>query len=380
MKIKKNFSGSEKMFESHFKKSLKNFTIVAAFMLTIIFSAGSAFAKTDTLRICSKNSEAFLYINVSALKNFLDTNKSLSALKKPVEKIKELTSVDVLKEINSFVATLNGLSNLAYAKNPDGVFIFEGYFRTAEIEKKLTAGGIKPEVFSGVNLFKIDEDVFLAVPSEKFLLYGNSSEVRTVIDLISAKNSESLDADEFFKNEVNSPENKNANVMMCIKIPKVISAMANSVAKVNSDQAMFSNLKGLSFSASGSSMNFKYKYETKNDAAKSVDAAKDFMEKGFSQLASGSQKLKEADIDKTKVNAGRLNFVKSGIKLLLKLRTAMKIEARDSDLFLRFDLASANAEMLEFLNATTDSFLAAVSGKTADKPADPKQPAAGSAN
>ncbi len=364
------------MFRSSFKKLLKNLTIIVICLLTVIFSSGSSFAKTDAFRICSKNSEAFLYINVSALKNFLAANKTLSALQKPAEKIKELTSVDVLKEIDSFVTTLNGLSNLAFAKNPDGVFIFEGYFRAAEIEKKLTAGGIKPEVFGGLNLFKIDEDVFLTVASEKFLLYGNSAEVKAVISQISSKNTESIETDEFFKNEITSAENKNATVMMCIKIPKAIAAMANSAAKVNSDQAMFANLKGLSFSASGSSMTFKYKYETKEDAARSVDAAKEFMEKGFSQLAANSKKLGEADIDKTKVDAGRLNFVKSGIKLFLKLRTAMKIEASASDLFLRFDLASANAEMLEFLNAMSNSFMTAVSGKTADKPADPKQPSA----
>ncbi|HNY11809.1 MAG TPA: hypothetical protein PKK26_09495 [Candidatus Wallbacteria bacterium] len=368
------------MFRPPFKKSLKNFTVIIACLLTVIFSAGSAYAKIDTFRICSKNSEAFLYINVSAFKNFLEANKTLSALKKPAEKIKELTSVDVFKEINSFVATLNGLSNLIYAKNPDGAFIFEGYFRAGEIEKKLTAAGIKSETFSGVNIFKIDEDVFLAVASEKFLLYGNSAEIKSAISLISAKTSDSLETDEFFKSEIDSPENKTANVMICIKIPKAISAMANSVAKVNSDQAMFSNLKSFSFSASGSSMTLKYKYETKEDAAKSVDSAKDFMEKGFSQLAENSKKLNEADLDKTKVNAGRLNFVKSGIRLFLKLRTTMKIEANDKDLFLRFNLTSVNAEMLEFLNAMADSFLSAVSGKTSAKPADAKQPAAGSAN
>jgi len=341
--------------------------LMAAFIFSALF-AGPLQAAPDAFRVCPKGSEAIIYLNVKALTKFLQSEGLSSGMNVTADRIKTLTTVDILKDVSGFATVLNGMVNYKSNKNPDGAFIFEGYFRTSEIEKKLMAQKIKFEEFQKTKLFTTDDDIVLCAPSEKYLLYGNSAQVKKILALLSTKGDDVL-KDEFFAAELALPEFSDQNFIASVKLPDELVKAANVLAKASPDQALFENVRCFSVAAGKGIFVMKYKYASNADAAGAVKKATDFFENGFTQLAANNKKLGESEIDKTKVTMERVSFVRSGLKLLLKMRPSMKIEAKGDSLFIRFSVEQLEKDISGFFAALHTAFIAPI-GNRALSPAD----------
>ncbi len=339
------------------------------FYLLAAFNLSGAHAAPDSFKLCPANSEALMYFDIKTFRAFAEKNNIASQFKDQIEKIKNLASIDILKDINSFTAVLTNIANYKAGKNPEGAFIFEGYFKISEIESKMTAGGLKSETLENIKMFKLDEDVYLAMPSEKFLVYGNLSEIKSINSLIAAKEKNNVENDEFFKREINAAEVNGKNFALTVKLPAALSDLATSIAKINKEQAVFSGLEGFVAAASGSDLLFKYIYKTKDDAARGAVSAKEFMDNGFKQISYNAKRMTEGVIDKAKVASERFNFIKSGLVLMLKLQQTMKIEQKEKSVFISFELAKAEKETGDFVNSIFEAFIATLVKSDAKTPA-----------
>ncbi len=328
-----------------------------AFILVVLFYIPQANAAPDSFKLCPAGSKAVLYADIKAFSGFVQKNKMAADFKNQIEKIKKLSSVDILKDINSFTAVLADIASYRSGKNPAGVFIFEGYFRSGEIGKKLSEAGIKLEMVESQKLFKLDEDVYLSIPSDKFLIYGNLSEIKIVNSLISSKEKNNIESDSFFNAQLSAPESKDRTLMLIVKLPEALSKFATAMAKTNKEQAVFSELEGFYAAASERDILFKYVYLTKDAAGRGEASAKEFMEKGFSQIAYNARRLTESIPDKTKVAVERFNFVKNGLLLMLKLKESMAIERNEKSVYIKFGLDKSEKETGDFIRSLFDAFV-----------------------
>ena len=329
-------------------------------LIVIFFSSLSANAFPDAFKICPENSEAIIYLDVRAFREYTVKSGIAEGFKNQITKIKELSTIDLLKDINFFTAILTNISNYRLSKNPEGAFIFEGYFRISDIEAKLNAAGLKSEQLENIKMIKLDANVYLALLSEKFIMYGNLSEIKAISALISAKEKASAEKNLFFNAEINAPDIADKKFMALVKLPKILSDLASAIAKLNKEQAVFAGLDGFVMAVSGSEFFFKYIYQTKDDAAKGAVAAKEFMENGFNQIASNAKKLTGSQLDATKVKIERVNFIKNGLALILKIRETMKIEQKEKGVFIKFDLGKAGKEAEEMSRSLADAFIASL--------------------
>jgi len=345
--------------------------LIIIFCLTALFGVSNIHAAPDSFKLCPQNCEAVLNLDIKALKGFIEKNNIAGQFKDQVDKIKSLSSVDIFKDINSFTAILADIASYKAGKNPQGAFLFEGYFRSGEIEKKLSQAGLKIETIESVKMFKLDEDVYLALPSDKFLIYGNLSEIKAIGSLIASKEKNNIEKDAFFQKEINMAELTGKYFTLTVKLPKVLSDLATSIAKINKEQAIFSNLDGFVAAASGSDLFFKYIYQNKESAGRGVLSAKEFMENGFSQIAYNAKKITEGGIDKTKVAVERFNFVKNGLLLMLKLKETMAIEQKDNSVYISFNLAKAEKETGDFVNSLFAAFISLLVKEDVKTPAAP---------
>lgn len=332
--------------------------LLIVFYFMAISGVSYVSAAPDSFKLCPAGCDAVMYFDVKTLSGFIAKNNMAAQFKDQVEKIKAAASVDIFKDINSFTAVLTNIANYKMGKNPEGAFLFEGYFRSEEIAKKLTEAGLKFETIENSKMFKLDEDVYLAMPSEKYLVYGNLSEIKAICSLIAAKEKNNIETDEFFKKEINMADIAGRNFTLTVKLPKVLSDLATSIAKINKDQAVFSNLEGFVAAASGTDLFFKYMYLSKEDADKGALSAKEFMENGFKQISSNAKKMTEGAADTTKVAVERFNFVKSGLVLMLKLQQTMKIEQKEKSVYINFSLAQAEKETGDFIHSLFETFIA----------------------
>ncbi|MEZ7892430.1 MAG: hypothetical protein QMC67_11835 [Candidatus Wallbacteria bacterium] len=340
----------------------QNFKILITAVLIALFCAGQAFALPESIKIINKNADAVITLNFGEIYKYLKENKIEGPVETQASKIKNLMAIDILNEIKNFTIVMTDISNYKLGKNPSGAFIFEGNFKQADIERKMVSGGTKFEEYAGSKLYKLGEDLVLTVPSAGFLIYGNTREVKAMLEallLISNKKevTDSISKDEYYNNEINQKEFADMKIYGFIKIPEPISQLANKLAKFNSDQAMFENLKGVSFAGGKNTFLIKYNYTSKQAASDSIKKAAAFMETGFSQLAGNSKKINETEPTAVKVNADRLNFAKAGIDLLLKMRPDMKIEAIEDALFIKFDLSKVTKETAVFTNSILTAFI-----------------------
>lgn len=340
-----------------FKSFLKKIT--AVFAAAAIYAAaihGSAIAAPDAFRACPKESEAAIYLNLKAVNKFLETAGIAAELAPTAAKVKALTTVDITKDVSGFATVLNGIANYRIGKNPDGAFVFEGYFRAAEIEKKLASQNLKSTEFLNKKLYAIDEDVVLAIPGEKYLLYGNTAQVKKIIQMLSGRG-EDVSKDDFFGRELALPELTGRNFIAVAKLPDELTKAANVLARANPEQSLFENVKGFSMAAGNGVFVMKYKYASAADASAAAGRAKAFFENGFAQLSSNYKKLNESEIDKTKVSAARVSFVKSGMDLILKMAPTLKIESKDDSLFIRFSTEKLDREISTFFSALHSAFI-----------------------
>lgn len=331
---------------------------ILAFYLIAAAGVSGLQAAPDSYRLCPASSDAVLYFDARAFRNFVEKNGMAAQFKEQADKIKAAASVDIFKDINSFTAVLTGIASYKMGKNPQGAFLFEGFFRADEVAGKLAGAGIKSEAADGVKMFKLDEDVYLAMPSEKYLIYGNISEIKAICSLIASKEKNDISTVDFFKKEIASGDAASGNLILTVRLPKELSELATAIAKVNKEQAVFANLEGFVGSASGAELLFKYVYLTADDAAKGAVNAKEFMDKGFQQIAYNAKKMTEGAADPAKVAVERFNFVKSGLMLMLKLQQTMKIEPKEKSVYIKFSLAQAEKETADFARTAFDAFIA----------------------
>ncbi len=331
--------------------------LVIFFCFSVFFGVSNIHAAPDSFKLCPQNCEAVLHLDIKALKGFIEKNNLTAQFKDQIEKIKNLSSVDIFKDINSFTAVLADIASYKTGKNPQGAFLFEGYFRSGEIEKKLSEAGLKIETIETIKMFKLDEDVYLAMPSDKFLIYGNLSEIKAIGALIASKDKNNIEKDAFFNKEINMADLNGKYFTLTVKLPKVLSDLATSIAKINKEQAVFSNLEGFVAAASANDLLFKYIYQDKEAAGRGALSAKEFMEKGFSQIAYNAKKITDSGIDKAKVAVERFNFVKSGLLLMLKLKETMAIEQKDKSVYINFNLTKAEKETGDFVNSLFAAFI-----------------------
>lgn len=345
-------------------KKLK-FLLVFLIIIFIFDSWSIVYANHKILNICPKSSEVIFFLNFSNLNKYLEKENLKGKLNDYILNIKEFSSIDILKDVNYFIAVLSNISVYKENKNPNGAFIFIGNFNKEIIEKKLEKFNLQFNLvtFSNnkVKMFEVDKEVYLSVPTNNYIVYGNAVEVDEIVKLIfeNVKSSQLSFENLISTNLLMEKFNFNSLVTI-INLPKQLSEHATNMAKLYKEQAVFSNLIGLLFYSSEKNFTFQYIYDTIESAKLGEQNAKIFMENGFKQITNNFKKITDSGMNQLKVANERFNFVKKGLVLLVKLQNYMTIKQIDKNVIISFDLTKVKTEVNDFILALIDNFMSQI--------------------